>query len=83
MKSHSKITLIFAALWLIVCAISKELQEKMFQPFFTTKPLGKGTGLGLSLSVSIVKEHEGTFHIDSSSPNTCFVIKLPSQKLAS
>lgn len=57
--------------------IPKEIQEKIFQPFFTTKPIGKGTGLGLSLSISIVKDHKGTFNIDEENPNTCFVISLP------
>lgn len=57
--------------------IPSEIQEKIFQPFFTTKPLGKGTGLGLSLSISIVKDHEGTFKIDNSTKNTCFLITMP------
>jgi PAS domain S-box-containing protein len=54
-----------------------DIQEKMFQPFFTTKDVGKGTGLGLSLSHSIIKRHGGDFYIDNEYPNTCFVIKLP------
>lgn len=62
--------------------IPKDIQEKIFQPFFTTKPVGKGTGLGLSLSVSIVKDHNGTFTIDSGNSNTCFVISLPVVKIA-
>ena len=49
----------------------------MFQPFFTTKEVGKGTGLGLSLSLTIIKSHSGEIYIDGSSSNTCFVIKLP------
>ncbi len=62
--------------------ISKELQEKIFHPFFTTKPIGKGTGLGLSLSVSIIKDHDGSFTIDQANRNTCFVINLPVIKKA-
>ncbi|MBC7537711.1 MAG: GHKL domain-containing protein [Bacteriovorax sp.] len=57
--------------------IPLDIQEKVFQPFFTTKPIGKGTGLGLSLSISIVKDHCGIFSIDNENPNTCFVMRLP------
>ncbi|MEQ1956311.1 GAF domain-containing protein [Mesorhizobium yinganensis] len=46
--------------------ISPEVREKMFNPFFTTKPAGEGTGLGLSLSHDIiVKQHAGTIDVDS------------------
>ena len=57
--------------------ISNEIQDKIFNPFFTTKEIGKGTGLGLSLSYTIIKNHNGRFYIDNSSPHTCFVIELP------
>lgn len=57
--------------------IPKEIQEKIFQPFFTTKEIGKGTGLGLSISNSIIKKHQGDFYIDNNVPHTCFVIVLP------
>ncbi len=57
--------------------IPDDIQEKMFQPFFTTKDIGKGTGLGLSLSYSIIKKHKGRFYVDNSVSNTCFVIELP------
>jgi GAF domain-containing protein len=46
--------------------ISTEVKEKIFVPFFTTKPAGEGTGLGLSLSYDIiVKQHAGTIDVDS------------------
>lgn len=57
--------------------ISEKIQEKIFQPFFTTKEVGKGTGLGLSISNSIILNHEGEFFIDNNYPNTCFVVMLP------
>lgn len=59
--------------------ISKDIQEKILQPFFTTKALGKGTGLGLSVSNSIIKMHGGKFTLDNTSINTCFELALPIQ----
>lgn len=59
--------------------IPEELKQKIFQPFFTTKPTGEGTGLGLSLSYDIIsKGHGGTLSV-SSEPGefTEFVITLP------
>lgn len=57
--------------------ISQEIQEKIFQSFFTTKKLGKGTGLGLGISKSIIEQHQGELYIDNECPNTKFCIKLP------
>lgn len=57
--------------------IPKHIQEKLMQPFFTTKAVGKGTGLGLSISRGIVESHQGKFFIDNDCPNTCFKIVLP------
>jgi two-component system, NtrC family, sensor kinase len=46
--------------------ISPEVKERMFNPFFTTKPAGEGTGLGLSISHDIVvKQHAGSIEVDS------------------
>ena len=61
--------------------MSKEVQEKIFQPFFTTKPTGEGTGLGLSLSYDIItKGHGGTIEVESvEGEGTTFVVKLPIQ----
>ena len=60
--------------------IPAEVQQKIFQPFFTTKPTGEGTGLGLSLSYDIVtKGHGGTIEVDSQpGQGTEFIITLPS-----
>ena len=60
--------------------IPMDIQEKMFQPFYTTKEIGKGTGLGLSISRGIIRNHKGEFFIDNSSANTCFIITLPTIK---
>lgn len=57
--------------------ISEQVKEKIFQPFFTTKELGKGTGIGLSISMSLVKNHRGNLYLDTAKKNTTFVIDLP------
>jgi signal transduction histidine kinase len=57
--------------------IPQAIQDKIMDPFFTTKEIGRGTGLGLSLSMSIIKNHKGDFYIDRNSPNTKFVISIP------
>ncbi len=57
--------------------IPQIIQDKIFQPFFTTKAVGIGTGLGLSISKDIIESHNGQFYIDNQCPNTCFIIKLP------
>lgn len=56
-----------------------EIQEKVFQPFFTTKDVGQGTGLGLSISKSIIEKHNGKIIIDNENPNTSIVILLPNR----
>jgi C4-dicarboxylate-specific signal transduction histidine kinase len=53
------------------------IQEKIMQPFFSTKDIGKGTGLGLSISNSIVAEHGGSMSIDNAAKHTTFIVTLP------
>jgi two-component system, NtrC family, sensor kinase len=59
--------------------IAPEHRDKLFQPFFTTKPTGEGTGLGLSISYDIVvQEHGGTIVVDSQPGEfTEFIVRLP------
>ena len=59
--------------------IPEEVKEKIFQPFFTTKPTGQGTGLGLSLSYDIVKAHGGEIKVNTKEDEgTKFILVLPS-----
>ena len=57
--------------------IPNSIKDKIFQPFFTTKPTGQGTGLGLSLSYDIVKAHGGELTVSSKPGETVFEIALP------
>jgi signal transduction histidine kinase len=64
--------------------IPPEIKDKLFQPFFTTKPTGEGTGLGLSISWDIVtQQHGGTIAVDSRIGEfTEFAIRLPRTRRA-
>jgi signal transduction histidine kinase len=64
--------------------IPPEIKDKLFQPFFTTKPTGEGTGLGLSISWDIVtQQHGGTIAVDSRVGEfTEFAIRLPCTRRA-
>jgi signal transduction histidine kinase len=58
--------------------IPQRILDKIFQPFFTTKPTGQGTGLGLSLSYDIVKAHGGELKVETKEgEGSAFVISLP------
>jgi signal transduction histidine kinase len=58
--------------------IPPSILDKIFQPFFTTKPTGQGTGLGLSLSYDIVKAHGGELKVETKEEiGTEFIIQLP------
>jgi PAS domain S-box-containing protein len=61
--------------------ISPEHRAHIMEPFFTTKPVGKGIGLGLSISRSIALEHGGTLELDEDAP-TCFRLRLPRSQRA-
>jgi two-component system, NtrC family, sensor kinase len=58
--------------------IPQKVLDKIFQPFFTTKPTGQGTGLGLSLSYDIIKAHGGEINVETKEGEGAgFVIQLP------
>ena len=61
--------------------IPDAIKDKIFQPFFTTKPTGQGTGLGLSLAYDIVKAHGGEMKVETltaEQAGTNFIVELPS-----
>jgi len=56
--------------------------EKIFQPFFTTKPTGEGTGLGLSLAYDVIKAHGGEIKVETKEgEGTQFIVQLPTTAL--
>lgn len=58
--------------------ISQAILDKVFQPFFTTKPTGQGTGLGLSLSLDIIRAHSGSIKVETEEGSFAeFIILLP------
>lgn len=57
--------------------ISAEIEEKLFQPFFTTKPVGEGTGLGLSICKGILDQHRAPIFVNREFSHTCFEIRFP------
>ncbi len=60
------------------CGIPTELHDKIFEPFFTSKASGQGTGLGLSVIFGIVKQHDGFIHLESAPDlGSSFTLYLP------
>lgn len=57
--------------------IPSELKSKIFDPFYTTKEVGKGSGLGLSLARGITNSHRGSLYLNSRAENTQFVVHVP------
>ena len=56
----------------------QDVIDKIFNPFFTTKPTGQGTGLGLAMSSDIVREHGGTIEVESvEASHTSMIVELP------
>ena len=57
--------------------IPDDVQQKMFDAFFTTKPAGKGSGLGLHICQKIIDKHEGKIQVESQPGSTHFRVYLP------
>jgi signal transduction histidine kinase len=57
--------------------IPPEIVSRIFEPFYTTKPPGKGLGLGLDSVNRIVSKHNGMVNVESKSGATCFQVRLP------
>ena len=63
------------------CGIPQEHLSKLFDPFFSTKRTGEGTGFGLSVTLGIVEKHNGTIDVKSKvGEGSTFVIRLPAEK---
>ena len=56
--------------------IPPDIQNQIMNPFFTTKPIGEGTGIGLSISKGIAEDHGGSLYLDTSQQHTTFVLKI-------
>jgi signal transduction histidine kinase len=59
--------------------VSQELQARVFDAFFTTKPVGQGTGLGLDIARRIARRHGGDIELDSRPGQTQFCVRLPKE----
>jgi PAS domain S-box-containing protein len=70
------------SVWIAVqdngCGIAPDKISRIFDPFYTSKPVGQGTGLGLTLVWSIVQRHQGSIDVQSTpGQGTCFTLRLP------
>jgi signal transduction histidine kinase len=60
------------------CGIAPEHRPRLFEPFFTTRPIGQGTGLGLAVSFGIVRDHGGAIEVESTvGRGSTFRVRLP------
>jgi len=57
--------------------MTPDVVERAFEPFYTTKPVGKGPGLGLSICYGLIKEHGGEIRAENLQPGAVVIIELP------
>lgn len=57
--------------------VPADIQERIFEPFFSTKPRGEGLGLGLDICRKIIQGFGGTIRLESRSGHTCFTVRIP------
>ena len=57
--------------------IPENIKDKIFEPFFNTKPQGEGSGLGLDIVKKIIDKHNGQIEVESEPGRTCFIVRLP------
>jgi two-component system, NtrC family, sensor kinase len=78
LRSWSDAGFVYASISDTGAGISPELQERIFEPFYTTKEVGEGAGLGLSISHGIIAKHHGELQVKSGvGVGTTFTVKLP------
>lgn len=73
--------MLLAEIWDCGPGIPPEIQERIFEPFFSTKPPGRGLGLGLDQAMRIVRKHRGHISVESQPGSTCFRVRLPFDQL--
>src|SRR5262249_32268308 len=57
--------------------IPEEIRDRIFDPYFTTKPIGQGTGIGLDITQTLVRHNQGDISVDSRPGRTEFRVELP------
>ncbi len=73
--------MLLVEIWDCGPGIPPEIQERIFEPFFSTKPPGRGLGLGLDQAMRIVRKHRGHIGVESQPGSTCFRVRLPLDQL--
>jgi len=81
LKAKASGELLLVEVWDDGPGIALENLDRIFEPFFSTKPPGKGLGLGLDMVTRIVRKHRGYVRVQSAPGATCFQVRLPLQQL--
>jgi signal transduction histidine kinase len=77
LKTGAQGEMVIVEVWNSGPGIPPEIVSRIFEPFYTTKPPGKGLGLGLDSVNRIVSKHNGMVNVESKSGATCFQVRLP------